>query len=194
MGLIRRSFNHLDATNFKLLYKSLVRPHVEYANIICSPYLKKDINLIESMQRRATRYIPGINKLSYSERLKKLDLPTLAYRRFRGSMIESYKIAHNYYDNESINGIFNYKSSVTRGHNFSLKTKHSKSNLRRNFFTVKVTNIWNSLPAYIAEAPSVDAFKNRFDSLCRQKNLMFELNVDFSDVILLSILIKSSNF
>ena len=61
MGLIRRTFVHLDMYNFNLLYKSLVRPHLEYGSIIWSPFLKSDINLLENTQRRATRFIPNIN-------------------------------------------------------------------------------------------------------------------------------------
>ena len=72
MGLIRRTFVFLDKHNFNLLYKSLVRPHIEYGNIVWSPFQKADINLIENMQRRATRFIPEINKLDYQERLEKL--------------------------------------------------------------------------------------------------------------------------
>ena len=72
MGLIQRTFVFLDKHNFNLLYKSLVRPHIEYGNIVWSPFQKADINLIENMQRRATRFIPEINKLDYQERLEKL--------------------------------------------------------------------------------------------------------------------------
>ena len=84
LGLIRRAFVHLDMYNFNLLQKSLVRPHLEHGNIIWSLFLKPDINLLENTQLRATRFIPNINKVSYHERLEKLDLPTLSYRRFRG--------------------------------------------------------------------------------------------------------------
>ena len=50
MGLIRRTFVHLDMYNFHLLYKSLLRPHLEYGNIIWSHFLKSDINLLENPQ------------------------------------------------------------------------------------------------------------------------------------------------
>ena len=86
------------STNFNSLYKSLVRPHIEYGNIVSLHFRKADISLIENVQRRATRFIPQIIKLDYQERLKKLDLPTLTYRRFRGSIIEIYKILHSLYD------------------------------------------------------------------------------------------------
>ena len=89
MGLIWRTLVFLDRHNFNLLYKSLVRPHTEYGNIVSSPFRKADINLIEKMQRRATRFIPEINKLDYQERLEKLNLLTWTYTRFRGSIIET---------------------------------------------------------------------------------------------------------
>ena len=80
MGLIRRTFVFLEKHNFNLLYRSLVRPHIQYGNIVWSPFWKADINLIENVQRRATRFIPEINKLDYQEQLETLDLPALAYR------------------------------------------------------------------------------------------------------------------
>ena len=80
MGLIRRTFVFLEKHNFNLLYRSLVRPHIQYGNIVWSPFWKADINLIENVQRRATHFIPEINENDYQERLEKLDLPTLAYR------------------------------------------------------------------------------------------------------------------
>ena len=79
MGLIQRTSVFLDKHNFNLLYKSLIRPHIEYGNTVWSPFQKAGINLIENVQRRATHFIPEINKLDYQERLEKSDLPTLAY-------------------------------------------------------------------------------------------------------------------
>ena len=89
MGLIWRTLVFLDRRNFNLLYKSLVRPYTQSGNIAWSPFRKADINLIENMQRRATRFIPEINKLDYQERLEKLNLLTWTYTRFRGSIIET---------------------------------------------------------------------------------------------------------
>ena len=96
----------LDGHNFNLLYKSLVRPHIEYGNIVWSPYWKADMNLIENVQKRATLFIPEINKLDYQERLEKLDLPTLGYIWFCGSIIETYKVLHNLCDAKCTNSLF----------------------------------------------------------------------------------------
>jgi plasmid maintenance system killer protein len=58
----------------------------------------KHIDMIENVQKRATKQIPGMKNLSYEERLRKLELPTLSYRRLRGDMIEVYKIiVHSQY-------------------------------------------------------------------------------------------------
>ena len=136
MGLIQRTFVFLDKHNFNLLYKSLVRPHIEYGNIVWSPFQKADINLIENLQRRATCFIPEINKLDYQERLEKLNLPMLAYRQFRGSIIETCKILHNLYDVTCTNSLFELKESNTRGHKFAIKTKLSRTSIRQIFFSL----------------------------------------------------------
>ena len=62
------------------------RPHLEYGNVIWHPIYKKDIDLLERVQRRATRMVPGLGNLSYEERLEAMDLPSLAYRRLRGDI------------------------------------------------------------------------------------------------------------
>ena len=91
LGLIRRSFQYLDKETLCLLFKSIVRPLLEYGNTIWHPILKRDIDKIESVQRRATKLVPCLKNLPYAERLKKLDLPSLSYRRNRGDMIVAYK-------------------------------------------------------------------------------------------------------
>ena len=152
MGLIRRTITYLDEYNFKLLFVSLVRPHIEYGNSIWSPLLKRDIKLIENVQRRATKYIPSLKHLEYQERLKKVNLPTLQYRRFRGDMIETYKILHDIYDNDCTSGLFELKWSNTRGHKYALKIRKSNSNLRKHFFTFRIAAVWYSLPCNVVEA------------------------------------------
>ena len=109
MGFIRRTFVFLDKYNFNLLCKSLVRSHIEYSNIAWSPFRNADINLIQNVEKRATHVIPEIDKLDYQERLDNLHLSTLAYRQFRGSVIETYKILHNLYDANCTNSFFELK-------------------------------------------------------------------------------------
>ena len=80
MAVIRRSFTTLNDHNFVPLYKALVRSHLDYAILIWSPYKQKYKNAIESVQRRAAKQLPSMKDIPYEERLKRLKLPTLAYR------------------------------------------------------------------------------------------------------------------
>ena len=118
MGIIRRTFDHMDEQCFSTIFKSLIRPRIEYANKIWSPHLKKHITSLENVQRRATKLIPGFKDIEYKEHLRKLKLPTLAYRRLRGDMIELYKILTEKYDAavSSNFGTLRDNESDTRGH------------------------------------------------------------------------------
>jgi len=80
LGIIKRNFIHLDSKCFVLLYKVTVTPHMEYANSVWCTYKKGDIEIIEKVQKSATKLIISLKKLSYIERLKQLQLPTLKYR------------------------------------------------------------------------------------------------------------------
>ena len=79
----------MDEDIFRPLYKTLVRPHLEYGNSVWNPFLRQDIIKLEKVQRRATRMIPDIKNLPYKNRLERLNLPTLAYRCLRGDMKSS---------------------------------------------------------------------------------------------------------
>ena len=57
LGLIKRNFIYMDRNTFILLYKSLVRPHLEYANSVWSPHMKGVIEDIETIQKRATKLV-----------------------------------------------------------------------------------------------------------------------------------------
>ena len=87
LGCLARTFRYLNKDTFLLLYKALVRPHLEYASYVWCPHLKKDRDLIEQVQRRATRLVPETKGLPYNSRLIELQLPTLNYRRQRTDII-----------------------------------------------------------------------------------------------------------
>ena len=71
LGMIRRSFHYKDRKTMLLLYKSMVRPHLEYAVQAWCPNKVSDIKLLEEVQRRFTKCISELNKLPYEMRLKK---------------------------------------------------------------------------------------------------------------------------
>ena len=92
LGIISKTFTFMAPEMFLTLYKSLVRPHLEYASVIWSPKFKKDKIVIGNVQRRATRLVQSLKTLTYKERLIKLGLPTLEYRRERADLIQTFKL------------------------------------------------------------------------------------------------------
>ena len=88
VGMIRRSFFYKDRKTIVLLYKSMVRSHLEYAVQAWCPNKISDIKLLEGVQRRFRKCIPELNKLPYEMRLKNLNLTTLETRRIWGDLIE----------------------------------------------------------------------------------------------------------
>ena len=92
IGLISRTYQYMDKKTFNLLFKALVRPHLEYAKQVWAPMYKRQETIIENVQRRATKLVPGLKDLSYEDRLRSLGLPTIKYRRLRSNMIEMFKI------------------------------------------------------------------------------------------------------
>jgi hypothetical protein len=79
----------------------MMRTQLYYTSSIWAPYNKKHKYDKKNVQKRATKQIPGMKNLSYEERLRKLELPILSYRRLRGDIIEVYKIIQGHYDPEA---------------------------------------------------------------------------------------------
>ena len=90
--MVRRNFKKLDEEDFILIYKTYIRPHMEYCVQAWSPNLVKDIRILESVLRTATIMVPTLRKLPYELRLQRLGLTTLERRRIRGDLIETFKI------------------------------------------------------------------------------------------------------
>ena len=90
LWLIKRSFKDIGKEAFLLLYKHLVRSHLEYCHSLSASYKKTYIDKLEKVQKRATKMIPEFKKCTIlTDLIKHLNLPTLTYRRSRGDMIET---------------------------------------------------------------------------------------------------------
>jgi ribonucleases P/MRP protein subunit RPP40 len=66
--MIKRSFSVRDKEVILQLFKSLVRPHLEYSIQAWMPHYRKNIDLIEGVQKRATKIISGLNNCTYEVR------------------------------------------------------------------------------------------------------------------------------
>ena len=83
--MLKKTFAFVDENMVLMLFKVFIR--LEFAVTIWLPYLKEEINLLESVQRKTTKWAPTLRKLSSSERLKKPKLPCLEFRRLKGDLI-----------------------------------------------------------------------------------------------------------
>ena len=173
IGMIKRTFPSMSKDLFLFLYKTYVRPHLEYIVQLWSPYLLKDIDMLEKVQMRATKLIKGFNGLPYSTRLQKLELYSLYCRRERGDLIETYKILKGYYDIEW-SKLFTLNTSNTRGHSLKLFKKQCRTKQRLNFFTQRVVNIWNLLPHHVVSTPTIALFKQQLDCYWKQQGHGYE--------------------
>ena len=147
-----------------MLYKTYVRPHLEYCVQVWSPHFKKDIKCLETIQRRATKLVKRLKRKSYEERLKSLGLYSLQQRRLRGDLIETFKILTG---KERVDSQLFFQlatgSHNLHGHSLKLFLPRCSTTVRKTFFSTRVVSHWNALPHHVINAPTVNTFKNRLD-------------------------------
>ena len=130
---------------------------------------KKDKIAIENVQRRATRLVQSLKTLSYRERLIKLGLPTLEYRRERADLIQTFKLLNNI-DKTSKEIITGRDAAGTRGNCLKLYKKGFNHDVKKYSFGNRVVNPWNTLTDDIVTAPSLNSFKSRLNKLWKPRN------------------------
>ena len=135
---------------------------------VCSPFLLKDIRQLEAVQRRTTKRVSGMHALPYEQRLTKLDLFPLVYRRARGDLILAYKILTTT-DHPNREVLQTANSSLLRGHRLKLYMQPSRLQCRQHSFPVRVCQLWNALPEQTISAKSVTEFKREADKWLREK-------------------------
>jgi len=175
LAIIKNTFHRIEKEGFLILYKSLVRPILEYCNLIWSPHLKKHQRKVEQVQRRATRLIHGINHLSYPERLKALDIPTLYYRRRRADLIQVYRIINNI-DCIKFETLFELDTGITRGNSLKLRKPRAMTSVKLHSFSNRVINDWNELSDAVVTSRSLNTFKNHLNLAWLHKPFRYEFD------------------
>ena len=161
LGVIKRSFQNLSPQIFLTLYGTFVRPHLEYAQSVWSPKLRKHVNLLEGVQRRATRLVQLYRNLPYEERLQRLELPTLEFRRKFCDMVQLYKHLH-FYDKATIPNKFVHRARPNRHHKDELLPNFANDGFRgpqTKSFYYRSIPAWNSLPSKVIDSESTKVFK-----------------------------------
>ena len=171
LGQLARAVTYRDKVTFIRLYTVYVRPHLEYAVQSWCPYYDADKKVLENVQRRAVRMVTNLQGQTYEERLAELGMVTLETRRNRGDMIQTFRIMSGI-DQVDPQTWFTPNTQVVRGgaastrsttglHN--IQEKWASTDVRRNFFSLRVIKPWNTVPDKVKEATTVNAFKNGYD-------------------------------
>ncbi|KAK4826288.1 LOW QUALITY PROTEIN: hypothetical protein QYF61_007135 [Mycteria americana] len=146
LGCIKHSIASWPREVIVPLYTALVQPHLKYCFWVFQ--YKKDIKLLERVQRSATKTVKGFEGKTYEEWLRSLGLFSLEKRRLRGDLV----------------AVYNFLKGGSRGRSADLSLRKFRLDIRKRFFTERVVGHWNRLPREVVTAPNLSEFKERLDS------------------------------
>ena len=164
LGRLKRTFAVADVESIRLLYVSLIRPHLEFAVPVWSPYFKTDIEALERVQRRVLKWVNFGRKISYKEKMKRFGLTSLVERRQRGDLIQLFKWFKGFECIRS-NSTPNFNATIkTRGNCMKFRRELNKiSNARHHFLLNRTARLWNKLSDEAVLSKKVNSFKARID-------------------------------
>lgn len=161
--LLSKTFTKISFSGSIRLYKTYVRPLLEYCGTVWCPELVRDRTLLENIQKKATRLSFKRRRPDYQQRLSLAGLPTFEARRLRGDLIITFRILKYGYGDLQHLFILDDHSRL-RGHSLKVKKEPFSSIKRQHFLCNRIFSIWNSLPTEIINSPSINVFKNQLDS------------------------------
>ena len=168
LGFLRRNLRKCPPKTKELAYNTYVRPTLEYASSVWDNNIKEQIALVESVQRRAARFVKADYHQDHSVTvmLRELRWPTLRERRAHAKMTSMYSIVNNliaipvkppYF--------FPLSTDYHRGHQYRFRQQHCRIQTYQHSFFPSSVRLWNSLPSSVVSAPSLEVFKHRLKPL-----------------------------
>ena len=148
LGLLRRSFSSSGSSSaMKSLYLSLVRSRVIYCSQVWRPFLLKDINILENVQRRATKFILNDFISDYKSRLLTLHLLPLTMMYELNDILFFIKSLKEPSDAFNVLDYVSFSCNATRSSTHTkLVHKFTKTNAAKHFYFSRLPRLWNSLP------------------------------------------------
>ena len=144
-------------------YSALMRPHLEYCVQLWGPQHKKDMDLLQQVQRRAMKMIRWLENLPYENRLGELYLFSLEKGRLWGDLIAAFQYLKGSYRNDGEGLFIRDCSDRTMGSGFKLEKARFRLAIRKKFFPVRMVRHWNRMPGAAVDTPSLEVFKARLD-------------------------------
>ena len=138
-----------------------MRPHLEYSGQAWGSQYKKNRELLERVQRRATKMIRGLEHLPYEDRLGELGLFSLEKRRLQGDLVDTFQYLKGDYEQEGNQLFTRVDSDRTREKGFNLKEGRFRLDIRGKFITKGVVTCWDMLPREAVDAPSLEVLNTR---------------------------------
>ena len=158
-ALLRGTINR-SPVFMKTVFVSHIRPLLEFSSPVWNTGYAGDLRSLESVQRSWTKQVDGLCELPYSDRLHSLSMYSMYGRLIRADLILVWKVLHG--NLPYLEHLFLLSEEVrTRGHPLKLFVPRVLTDIRARFFSVRILHLWNSLPAKVVMADSLDSFKFR---------------------------------
>ena len=176
LGQMQRAFHYRTKNTLVPIYKSFIRPKLEFSVAAWNPWMEGDKNTIEKVQERLIKLLSDAKGKTYEEKLKDVGLTTLTERRERGDAIEAFKTLNGFNQVDKAqwfeiekedqrptrqNVVITEEGERRRKNVLIVET--ARLEVRKNFFNVRAANIWNKIPDEVREKKTVNGFKAAYD-------------------------------